>query len=149
MSCLRHCLAISTVLMPTPPPPPPTSDRVPVNEVFKMSQALQTCPGDDTRLLRRSPYGAGTFAGVDGSRQPTVLELKKAEVLVRACQGETPLAWPLATALDCAVGHALCNSPCRRRPAGPAGIQILPKAGCELCAVQGKQLGVAVKKLAA
>ena len=33
----------------------------------------------------RSPWGAGTFAGGRGERQPSEVELKKAEILVRTC----------------------------------------------------------------
>lgn len=33
-----------------------------------------------TRVLSGSPWGAGTYAAADGSRQPTALELEIAEI---------------------------------------------------------------------
>lgn len=40
--------------------------------------------GSKSNVFPGSPWGAGTFAGADGSRQPTALELEIAEI-----QGKT------------------------------------------------------------
>jgi hypothetical protein len=45
----------------------------------------------DTDVVRGgSAYGAGTFAGPDGSRQPTEIELEQARHLVRAHSSLVP-----------------------------------------------------------
>ena len=109
-------------------------DRVALHEVLRCLRRCKPAIGGDIRLLRRSPFGVGTFAGADGSRQPTELELKKAEVLVCMSGAGTaclaPCHWPQPHSRSCALHRAV-----------PSDAQVLPGVACELCDGAGQAAG--------